>query len=79
MILFTVMALAVYLETAMFLQLQTVARTGTEVGELNQFLWGSDEEKWNKIQIWFECCGIDNYHYWRKNVPDSCCKDYNPR
>ena len=34
---------------------------------------------WDKIQLWFECCGLNSYKYWvdkweMNAVPDSCCK-----
>ena len=40
-----------------------------------------DQRKWDKVQIWFDCCGVNNYTYWQSRheaVPDSCCKDYSP-
>ena len=90
-VLFTVMALAVHLATAIpcFYCFGQLNKFNATRAEINHLLFNYDERRWNKIQIWFECCGIDNYNYWINNtdiyifrhtkgkiVPDSCCKDY---
>ena len=48
-------------------------------------LQSADERMWDKFQIWFDCCGIQNYTFWFHHwdpdvniVPDSCCKSYEP-
>ena len=83
-ILFIVMALGVYLATAIpcyyrYEQLHGFNATRSEISHLLMEYTGTDNRMWNKIQIWFDCCGMDNYTFWINNtnvVPDSCCIVY---
>ena len=93
-ILFIVMALGVYLVTAIpcyysYEQLHGFNATRAEINQLLREYTGTDNRMWNKIQIWFDCCGMDNYTFWINNtnadirwylngkiVPDSCCRVY---
>lgn len=71
-ILFIVMALAVYLATAIpcYYSYEQLHGFNATRAEMNQFLLKGNR-MWNKIQIWFECCGMDNYTFWNdKLVPE---------
>ena len=82
--LFTVMALGVYIPPAVncflsFIHLYNFDAPETAIAYyLSNYI---GQRKWDKVQIWFDCCGVNNYTYWQSRheaVPDSCCKDYRP-
>ena len=82
--LFTIMALGVYIPPAIncyitYSELHNFDVTQTEI---TKFLSNYNNQRtWDKVQIWFDCCGVNNYTYWYSHqdvLPDSCCKNYSP-
>ena len=83
-VLFTIMALGVYIPPAVncflsFIHLYNFEYQTTETAIAYYLSIYIGQRKWDKVQIWFDCCGVNNYTYWQSRheaVPDSCCKDY---
>ena len=82
--LFTTMALGVYIPPAIncfitFFELYNFNASQADIAhQLSNYI---DQRTWDKVQIWFDCCGVNNYTYWYSHqdvVPDSCCKVYRP-
>ena len=88
--LFVVMAVLIYAPSAGFCFYRYHQLKNYELPEpaISSYLDHADRRTWEKIQLWFDCCGTYSYTFWfhhqstnsPKVVPDSCCKDksYNP-
>ena len=51
----------------------------TSLDQINNVTNYVGRRKWDKVQIWFDCCGVNNFTYWQSRhevVPGSYCKDY---
>ena len=84
--LFLVLASCVYLPTACILYyrfhgLHNYKAPQNIIASYLDDNWES-LQMWDKMQIWFQCCGVYNYTFWYKKLhdthvlPDSCCKSY---
>ena len=67
--LFTAMALGVYISPAIncFLSFIHLYNFDAPQTVIAYYLSDIGQRKWDKVQVWFDCCGVNNYTYWQKS------------